>query len=90
MPGDIGLTPYDAQRENWMDRPKPSRESAEKKIVVLHVCSFCEQELHQGDHIHLSVESSTELHFVVHLRCFRAALSAHNQHLLDMANVVVR
>ena len=73
-----------------MDRPKPSRKSAEKNFVVLRVCSFCERELHRGDHIHVSVESSTGLHFVLHLRCFRAALSAHNQHLLDVADVVVR
>lgn len=73
-----------------MDRPKPSRESAEKKIMALHVCSLCEQELHQGDHVRVSVESSSGLQFVVHLRCFRAALSAHNQHLLDIATVVVR
>ncbi|MGH7648050.1 MAG: hypothetical protein ACREND_08020 [Gemmatimonadaceae bacterium] len=72
-----------------MDQSKSGQQNADKRIVVRHLCAFCAHELAQGDHVYVSVESPTGLHFVVHLRCFRSALSEHNQHLLDIADIVV-
>ena len=73
-----------------MDQSKSNQGKAAKRVVALYLCAFCGRELRQGDHVHVSIESPTGLQFVVHLRCLRAALSGHNQHLLDKADVTVR